>query len=649
MARQGKPAPRSGAAADIIWGVLGPLAAAALATALYLWAPIERGLAVPVGADTPAHLWRARLVAAQGLHALFTSAPYNFQVNPDRLGLPVLASLLTGAGVSPWLLAFIVPALAAAILAPAAWALAGTVSEPRWAGAIYAGAVVTSIPFALTTRTNLDNALADGLIVAAAAASLLAASEPAGRCAGALLLAGSLLMHWPTGSVFAVVLALLALFLLPEAVAGMRRGQTLLGSGAARVTTIVAGGLAVGGLPLLATPGANLPDQGTGRFFRGNVQRLLPLYRLPVVLPVAAAGAVALTVSEPRPPKRRALLLAVAWSIPVVLAAVAYARGALIPLMRFLQVAFPIPLLGAAAVVGVIRLAARTGRVRVPVVAIASVLAAAAVGLAAVLAHDAVAAARPSVTDTQLGPINAVAAFLEQDHPSSVTIVTDGDAGLPFRRVRMLAPAGMIQRIGVFHGSVGDLFEAAAGPPAPLDPDLQGTNEKRAQINADAVRRMRLPGAAALALRPFIHTYDRLAQDPRNVEIADGVLVLRPGTPPPAVTQPAPLAPPTGRALIAASLASLLVLAAAGSGWSVLLLPRPWTLRAGLTPAIGLATLLVVGTLAGLGGLRTDHWRGLALATGTAVAGWAAVLLVRRDHARPRSRAGEPARTRPEA
>ena len=89
--------------------------------ALYLAAPIERELVVPTGADIPSHLWRVRLVTEQGLDALFDSARRSIQTNPDRLGLPVLGSLLSGVGVSPWRLMYVTAAVSAAVVACSAW------------------------------------------------------------------------------------------------------------------------------------------------------------------------------------------------------------------------------------------------------------------------------------------------------------------------------------------------------------------------------------------------------------------------------------------------------------------------------------------------------------------------------------------------
>ena len=170
--------------------------------ALYLSDPIERHLVVPSGADTPAHLWRAELVAATDLRALFDASAQDFQANPDRVGLPVLASLLSGLGVTPWHLMFIVPALAGALLGAAGWGFARAAEEPRWAAPVYALTLAASVPFALTTKSYLDNALVDGVLVASAAGLLLIAADRAAVAVTALLLGGGILMHWPVGTVF---------------------------------------------------------------------------------------------------------------------------------------------------------------------------------------------------------------------------------------------------------------------------------------------------------------------------------------------------------------------------------------------------------------------------------------------------------------
>ena len=617
-----------------IWAILsiiGLVGVIGFAMALYLKAPIERELVVPSGADIPSHLWRVRLVTAQGLDRLFTSAPLTIQTNPDRLGLPILGSILSGLGVTPWRLMYVTAAVAAAVVAASAWGLARAVTEPRWAGPIYALAVVSSISFSLTSRAYLDNSLAEGLMLAVATAALLAAAGRGATLAGVVLLAGTLVMHWPTGTLFGAVLTLFTVGLLPSAIADRRSGRPLTSTAAARVGTIAVAGLGIGGVPLLLAPGANTPTQGPGTLFRINVKRLLPTYRLNVKLPLAAVGAAALAWLDPKIPRRRTLLLYAVWLLPLGIATLAYQQGRPIPLMRFFGTALALPLLGAAAFTALIALASRITGVKV----LDAVLAVVAVGLVtAALWGSTMAAANnvknttTSVTSIELEPIRAADAFIALVQPRAAVFVVDGPTR-SFRRLRMLAPGTLVDRIHVFPGTPAQLFGRAGRPggPSPDEISDEGFGGRRAVIEADAVQAMREPGAVALVIRPYYSDYDRLAKDPRNVEIADGVLLLKPESRPP-IVRTTPLSPPSTSALVTAALVAFAALFAAGSGWSFALLRQPWELRLALAPAMGMAVLVLVGSALGLAGVQTGHRPGFLIWFGVTAAGWVAALWV---------------------
>jgi hypothetical protein len=617
---------------SVLWAivsVIGLVGVIGFAMALYLKAPIDRQLVVPSGADIPSHLWRVRLVTAQGLDALFTSAPLTIQTNPDRLGFPILGSILSGLGVTPWRLMYVDAALSAAVLAASAWGFARAVTEPRWAGPIYSLAAVSSISFALTSRAYLDNALAEGLMVAVATATLLAAEGRGATLAGVVLLGGTLVMHWPTGAFFVAVLTLFTVGLLPSALADRRAGRPLTSTAAARVGTIAVGGLGVGGVPLLIAPGANTPTQGPGTLFRLNVDRLLPTYRLKVKLPLAAVGAAALALLDPKVPRRRTLLLYAVWLLPLGIAALAYQQGRPIPLMRFFGTALAIPLLGAAAFTALIALASRISGVKV----LDTVLALVAVGVvvvvlwgSAVTAYDNVNNTTTSVTSIEIEPIRAANAFIAQAQPPEAVFVVDGPTR-SFRRLRMLAPGTLSDRIHVFPGTPAELFERAAQPggPSPEEISDEGFGGRKAVIEADAIQAIREPGAIALVVRPYFGDYDRLAKDRQNVEIADGALLLRPESRPP-IVRTTPLSPPPSSALVAATLIAFGALLAAGSGWSFTLFRQPWELRLALAPAMGMAVLVLVGSALGLAGVRTGHRPGLLIWIGVTAAGWVAAL-----------------------
>jgi hypothetical protein len=617
-----------------VWSVLaivGLVGSIGFAMALYLAAPIERELVVPSGADIPSHLWRVRLVTAQGLDELFTSAPLTIQTNPDRLGLPVLGSLFSGVGLTPWRLMYVAAAIAGGVLASSAWGLARAVTEPWWAGPIYAVTVVSSIAFAHTSRAYLDNALAEGMIVAVAATVLLAAAGRGATLAGIVVLGGTLVLHWPSGTLLVAVVALFTVGLIPSAWADRRAGRPLTSTAAARVGAIAVAGLGVGGIPLVLAPGANTPTQGPGTLFRLNVERLLPGYRLHMRLPLAAVGAAALAWLGPKIPRRRTLMLYAVWLIPLGVAALAYQQGRPIPLMRFFGTALAIPLLGAAAFTGLIALGARISRVTVlnAVVALAAVgLVAAVLWASTLTAANSVNGTKLSVSSVELEPIRLANAFVDLVDPPAAVFVVDGPTR-SFRRIRMLARGTIADRLHVFPGTPKELFERAAepDPPSPDEISPEGFGGRKAVIEADAVQAMREPGAIAILLRPYFVEYDRVARDRRNVEIGDGVLLLRPESRPP-VVRTTPLAPPTTSALVSSALIGFGVVLVAGSGWSFALLRRPWELRLALAPAMGLAVLVLVGSALGLAGVQTGHRAGLVVLIAVTAVGWIAALWV---------------------
>lgn len=609
---------------------------------LYLRVPIERELVVPPGVDTPAHLWRAKLVTATDLRSLFVASPRDFQVNPDRVGLPVLASMLTGVGVTPWRLMFLIPALAASILGLAGWAFARVAEEPRWAAPIYAIALVTSAPFALTTKSYLDNALADGLIVAGAASLLLVAGGPGAGVLAAILMAGAILMHWAAGGLFWGIALLFGLLLIPHALSEQRRGEPWSSTSATRVLGATGGALAIGGIPLLLTPGGNLPDRGTGEHFYGNVRRFLPRYRIPLAIAAVGLGASVVRARQQHGLRPRTILLLVAWMVPAGVAAIGYAMGAQLPLMRFLGVSFPLPLLAAALLSALVAAASRIGRgwVRIPALLLASAVAVAMLGASALVAEDLIDNSSRSITPEELGPIRAAVAYADQLRAPALVIVVSKDAGRAFRRVRMLAPARLIPHTGVFEGTPAALFaRAEAEDGTAIPPGLQGPELKNAQISADGVSLMRADGAVALALGPFLDDPRAFAANPAHTEIADGVFLLGTAAGSGDVTErvvvPPPIeAPPAGR-LIRDSVVALFTLLLTGLGWSIALAPAALDVRIALAPSLGLAAVLLVGTLLGLLGVALSDGTALVTCSLIAVAGGAFAFL-RGRHARKR-------------
>ena len=623
--REDPSAPSSTTNSSGIGSVMLLLLTILITTSIYLSIPIGQHAVVPSGADTPAHLWRAKIVAAGDLRALFDASPRAFQVNPDRVGLPILASLVAGLGISPWRLMFIVPALAAALLAAAGWAFARAAQEPRWAAPLFALALAGSVPFALTAKSYLDNALVDGVIVAAASGLLFIARDRAAVIVTGLLIAGGVLMHWPVALVFWAIAILFGVLLIPGSRAASGPWWT---SRPARVFGAASAGIVAGGLPLLFTPGANLPDRGTGRFFEGNVDRLLPRYRVPGIL--ATAG-LAVAVAR-RKERRNVLLLLVAWLVPLATAGVGFLLGASLPLMRFFGMTLAIPLLLAVLVTALVEwMASRPrSRRRVVLVALAAAVAVVTVAATMLLARDLVRGAVPSSTPAERAVIRPALAYAEAVDARALVVIAPKDPGRAFRRVRMLAPLRLIRRVGVFSGTPEELFERAGSADGAEVPEgLSGPALKNAMISSDAVRLAQADGAIVVGLRPYLDDPRSFSSGPGISTIADGVYLVQRGDERPADVDVAvpPLEPAASSRLILDAIVAFLALLVTGAGWSWALVPAASDVRLALAPAIGLALSLILGTFLGLWGVALGGAGGVATlafiaATGAAFALW---------------------------
>src|SRR5207249_4239846 len=117
--------------------------------------------------------------------------------------------------------------------------------------------------------------------------------------------------------------------------------------------------------------------------------------------------------------------------------------------------------------------------------------------------------------------------------------------------------------------------------------------------------------------------------------VAPGVAVVRGPIPRGGV----PVAPPPGRfpfgllALLAGGMVA--TMAAAGSGWAAALLSRG--VRLALSPALGVAALVITGTVADRAGIRLHGSAAVAVAVLPTVAGWVVAGAVRH-----RPRVGDP-------
>jgi hypothetical protein len=181
---------------------------AIIVAGLFLSLYISRHAVIPVGADTPQYLWRARLAELGGLKALPLHLPNPLQPNADRPGYPILASLFhAGTGVTPLQMAYLVPAVLSVVIGLAGAAFArGGMREPSWSFAVYAVLIGASVNVAITAYGYIDNLTIDGVLIAAACMALLAADGRPAIGAGVFLLVGAVVIEWTFVVLFAALI-----------------------------------------------------------------------------------------------------------------------------------------------------------------------------------------------------------------------------------------------------------------------------------------------------------------------------------------------------------------------------------------------------------------------------------------------------------
>jgi hypothetical protein len=623
--------------------VLVLVASASIGAWVYLQTYVAQHSMVPLGADTTTYIWRARVVGSMGLAALTGSSPFPFRsngANPDRVGLLVLSSIFDSTvGVGAWRLMWVLPAVAAIVVAAGAWAFARAQREPAWAAPVYAMLAATSASFAVTARGYFDNLLATGMLLALAAVALLAADRRPGVWAGILLLTGASVTHWVFALYLAAVLVGFAATLAPESIALRRRDKTdWLATPSGRVGAMAIGSAALGGGILLAIPGSQPLEGGTHRSFALTLSRQLPVHRLPILLPAAGVGAALLSLGREKMPRVRGLLLQLVWLLPVGAGAVWYALGGDVPMQRLLGFAFPLALLAAAGLVALCRAALRLPRPW-PLVAFPVAVAIAITGMtwSARNAADGLERSQPMMEPRTYAVLRTAANYLEQVRADApVIVVVDGAEGTPslgmlqaFRRIRAVVPGPLVSRTVVY---LGDPEELLAGRKTlrPTQPTFDGV----ATTYWVRIGPYRGPDSIVLVLRPFNRAFGRILHRHPEWEIGPGVLLARGPSPTAQVPVGGLPSRPRIRDLVGATTMLVLLLLACGLGWSVSLLRVGWVERVALAPALGAASLIIAGLVIARSGFSMRGAPMVMAAIAAAAGGWAVLaaktLVVRR-------------------
>lgn len=623
----------------LAWGLI--LAASVIAVAgQFLFLYLRNSPAVPLGFDTPQYLWRANVVADEGLGRLAESGTDWFRDHADRPGYPVLAATIQSVtGVSPFDLAFVLPAVMATLIGLAAGTFAVRVlREPLWAFFVYAVIVGVSINVALTAPGLSDNLIVDAVVMAAATTALLVSAGMPTTVATVLLMVGAALIHWPFAVFFMGLMAVLTAALVPDSFLAWRRGERLMRTPAGRLGMALgaSGAAMVASLGLMPV-GPSPPRVGPGELVR-KLRARATWFQVPIMGPAAVVGAGALLVRRDRLRLRGTLLMLV-WGVSAAAGVFLLNLGVKVPGHRLLGFALGVPVLAAAAVTGV---AAALGRWRrwLRPVAVLVVLAALAGGSA--LGHVAWSrAAKRWITPSQLVQAELASGYLEHvGNEGPVVFVINPfaahpgqPAALSFRVLR----AGLSgSRAPDSYIYLGDPSELMAGRPT-LRPERQGYDRisLRYWVDVEPV----LPQDPIVLLLPaFNHGLAAQKMLDAGTAVEPGLFVVQGPIPPgwnPEI--PAPPQPASAMALVGRLTSVLALLWVVGLGWAILLLPLGWGARVALAPTVGVSALVLGGVAAGrlwdLGFSAFGPWVAIAVAT----LGWGLLLfriLFRRRRAR---------------
>jgi hypothetical protein len=573
-----------------------------------------KGYTVPIGWDQSEYLWRTALAREVGFENIDRPLPAVPNPKAGRPAFPVItASLSSVGGVHPFRVAMVLPSAMAATIGLAAGAfVAGVLRRPMWELAAVALAVSFSAVVGRLMRPEayMDTMFTVAVFLAASVPLALSLEHRGAVIPATLLLAASGIIHWSFFAVIAAIVLLTGGALLPESWRRWRsRDAALLDTPTARLGQAVLGSTVLAGVTIAGVMGSDLPSPRVDvSEFVKKLRRDLPKYRFPITLPLAGLGAIAVASgarsrTADRDRDRFILFFLLAWCA-VVLGGY-LARTVLhlsIPAHRFLSFAVPIPILGILGILAIGRLVAR----RVPL------LGAVGIGLAltaaGVVAHVQWFQARPLTDASKIRDAATAQAYLGAagvpiERPV-VFIVSTTDwsaAALWGHMIRAALPADRIPRAYVY---VGSAEEFLARRPA-----------QSALSRSYFTRVEPLYGANPVAVLPLSFnrsTYDRWVSAHPETEIDSRVAVVQGPPPPEALPDLEGVGPPVGPipwwmlGLLAAG--SMAVLGLTGLGWIIAGLGqwlRPAEVIA-LSPAVGVAGLVVGGSIADVLGVRLE-------------------------------------------
>ncbi|HEV2905921.1 MAG TPA: hypothetical protein VGZ50_01175 [Actinomycetota bacterium] len=607
---------------------------------LFLWVYRARSVETPIGWDNVEYVWRTRLAQEVGIRNVPDAVPPRMVVKEGRPAYLVVSSSLSSLeGVEVLHLAVVLPAVMAAALGLAAAAfLRMAVRVPRWAVIPSAVAIGVSMNVVLMYEYGyLDNLMAAAVLMAATIAVVASVEERRGLPPAIVLLGAVGVIH---GAFLAVVLAsvvLTAAVYLPASYRQWRAGgQKLLDTPSARLGEVALGAGIVAGATLFATV-SNPPSP---RLNRGELAKKLrediPRYRLPVLLPLAGVGAVALASADRARGGRTRFVLTflLAWSGITLAGYIAYRFTSLpIPANRLLLFAFALPLLAVMAIFalgGILGRSSKRVTAAIVVAGIAGMVLLSEWEWAHTPSHvDAVKYREAAAADAYLRsigtPIETPVVFIVDDQGSLPA------ATIPFMRDHILG-AISTDRIARTFVYVGSPENYLAGQPT-----LSGQRQYD-QVSTRFFSRMRHTyeqDPVVLIGSSFNVTHYHSWADPRpeSVYRDQGISVVRGPLPSePSIEPVDPVGNPGVFKIALLSTGTLALLAFIGLGWAIALLRR-WLGRLevlAVAPAVGVAALVFGGLIIDRVGIRLSGIAGALTPLLVAGAGWVLVWLLRR-------------------
>ncbi|MDP8956619.1 MAG: hypothetical protein M3N24_06650 [Actinomycetota bacterium] len=553
----------------------------------------RRDLRYPLGWDSPFYIWRSQLVPLVGLD----------QNGVVRSGSPLLLAVLSRlTGQSAWTLVAVVPAILAGVasLGGAAMARVALGLPVRWIPVI--GIVMwLGFGYAGMVWEQFDNVHNAALVLAGFAAALCAVAAGRGSLGAGILFLAAGLAHWQF-YLFAMAIFVVAVLLWAWREVDTSGADRKLFGRMGSLLAAAGGSAALVGVGFMLTPFSPLVGPrfaGLGDLLRERFLRRAAEPGRYLAVPLAVGGAVltyrSSSPSSARPARNLFLWLAAVWAGLTVLGAVAQAFGAPTAGLRLLHYFFPMTILAGVFVWNASEQAARGASSRDATIVTAA-LVVVVLGAFGTFAVSQQYRVRSWVEVEAVQQAVTAADYTGSEVPARqrVSYIVESRDSLTFARWRNT----ILSSIPPSEAIRSDVTQVDRG--ASLD------------VHAGAV----------IAIAQYApRTIRDAARQQRGTFVGNGVVVLRgPSFPSVIKTPPSPDVATSAALPVAGLIAVLFFLS--GAGWAWVLLPPDAPSRILLSPAFGIAALVLATLVWERLGLSLAGWMIAVPGAVAAGAGW---------------------------